>query len=618
MSASKKNAGVTSSALAALILLLAATSAAPREDLRSLATGRRIPSEEGYADQPYIVVTKDGNWLCTLTTGKGKEGQLGQHVMATISRDRGNTWSDLIDIEPANGPEASWVIPLVTPGGRVYAFYDYNGDNIHTLGAKKGIRADMLGWYVCKYSDDNGRTWSKQRYRLPMRVTACDRTNDWQGKVQIFWGIDKPKMAGGSAFFAFTKLGKYILDNGEGWLYRSDNILTERDANKISWELLPEGDYGIRAPEFGSVQEEHNLVPMSDGKLYCVYRTTTGHPCHSYSADGGRTWAKPESMTYTPGGKKVRNPRACPKLWRASNGKFLFWFHNNGHESFDGGKSAGSRNVAWLSGGIEKDGRIYWSQPEIVLYDDNTLRGPSYPDLIEQGGRYWISETQKTAARVHEIAPELLEGLWNQGSTKSVAQKGMLLSLNEKKVGAGQVKMPGLPNLAAGGSFTIALWITLRDLAAGQVILDSRDESGKGVLVATSGSATLRLDISDGAHSFGWNCDPNLLQRDTLHHVAFIVDGGPKVISVVVDGVLCDGGDDPNRKYGYGRFKQAEYVSKFSDELKRPATEIGDVTGGRVLKIAPSLKGELKGLRIYNRYLRTSEAVGNFQAGPMK
>jgi hypothetical protein len=301
-------------------------------------------------------------------------------------------------------------------------------------------------------------------------------------------------------------------------------------------------------------------------------------------------------MTYTPGGKKVRNPRACPKLWRTANGKFLFWFHNNGHESFDSGKSAGSRNIAWLSGGIEKDGQIYWSQPEIVLYDDNTLRGPSYPDLIEQGGRYWISATQKTAARVHEIDLTLLEGLWNQGSTKSVAKKGTLVSLTEKELRAEQVRMPRLPNLAVGGGFTIDLWITLRDLAPDQVILDSRDGSGKGILVATSGSGTLRLDISDGARSFGWNCDPNLIKPDALHHVVFVVDGGPKVISVVMDGVLCDGGDDPNRKYGYGRFKQAEYVSKFSDELKRAATEIDDVTGGRVLKVAPPLKGELKSL----------------------
>ena len=31
------------------------------------------PNDEGYCDQPYVVITKDGNWLCVLTTGAGHE-----------------------------------------------------------------------------------------------------------------------------------------------------------------------------------------------------------------------------------------------------------------------------------------------------------------------------------------------------------------------------------------------------------------------------------------------------------------------------------------------------------------------------------------------------------------
>jgi hypothetical protein len=601
-----------------LLLLPAAAFAASASarDPRNLRHGLEIPSESGYADQPYIVVTHDGQWLCTLTTGKGREGRRGQHVVSTRSSDRGKSWTPLVDIEPAGGPEASWVIPLVVPSGRVYVFYDFNGDEVNTLGAQKGIRADMLGWYVCKYSDDDGRSWSPQRYRLPMRVTACDRANDWQGKVQIFWGIDKPKIAGSCAIFGFTKLGKYILNNGEGWLFRSDNILTEPDATKIRWQLLPEGDHGIRAPEFGSIQEEHNIVALSGQKLYCAYRTATGHPCHSYSSDGGHTWTAPEFMTYSPGGRKVRNPRACPKLWRTANGKFLFWFHNNGHESFNDGKSAGSRNIAWLAGGLEIQGKLYWSQPEIVLYDPNPLSGPSYPDLVEQDGRYWISETQKTHARVHELDPEMLEGLWNQESNRSIATKGQVLAAGRSDLRNGKVEMPRLPNLKDGGGFAIDLWITLRDLAPGQIVLDSRDGGSKGIALTTSEGGALRLDFSDGLHAAGWDCDPGLLQPNKLHHVVFIVDGGPKVISAVVDGVLCDGGENPQRKYGYGRFVMAQYADKLSDKINNPGVEeIGDVTGGKVLRIAPSLKGQVSGLRIYDRYLRTSEAVGNFHAG---
>ena len=552
-------------------------------DLRNIQLGLPIP-DQAYCDMPYLVVTKDGNWLCTLTTGPGQEGQTGQHVVSTISTDRGSTWSPLIDIEPSGGPDASWAMPLVTPGGRVYVFYNYNGDRVDHLpdGAKK-IRADMLGWFCYRYSDDHGRSWSKDRYRLPMRVTACDRQNNWQGRVQIFWGIDKPKINGSSVLFAFTKLGRYILDDGEGWLYHSDNILTERDVGKVRWELLPDGEDGIRADEFGSVQEEHNHVSLGGDSLYMVYRTTTGYPCHSYSGDRGHTWSKPEHMAYTPGGRRVKNPRACPKLWRCENGKYLFWFHNNSGPSFHG------RNPAWVSGGVQKAGKMHWSEPEILLYDDDPGIRMSYPELIEQDGRYWVTETQKTMAHVHEIDKTLLEGLWSQGETKRVTRKGLLIEAM-----AGETALPSPIDLSKTGGVSLELWLTLDDPTIPQTLVDARDESGKGMALSTTERETIRIDLSDGQADASWDCDPGLLRSGVQHHVMAIVDAGPKIITFVVDGQLCDGG--PSRQFGWGRYPKP----------------LGDVSGSGKLRIAPSITK----LRLYERYLRTSEAISNFHTGP--
>ena len=558
-------------------------------DGRNIRNGARIPAEN-YCDQPYIVVAPDGHWLCTLTTGRGHEGDPREHMVAAISTDQGRTWGELIDIEPADGPASSYGSPLMTPSGRIYIFYDYNGDRVAAFpDGKKVPRADMLGWFVYKYSDDGGRTWSRERHRLPMRLTACDLANQWGGKVQVFWGIDKPKIIGQSVYFAFTKLGRYMLENGEGWLYRSDNLLTEPstslgpgpDPAKIRWEMLPDGDHGIRAPEFGSVQEEHNLVPLADGggrgrplTLYCVYRTTTGYPCHAYSFDGGHTWTTPEQMTYAPGGRKMKTNRACPKLWRCANGKFLFWFHNHS------GKSYEERNPAWLAGGVEKDNRIHWSQPEIVLYDPDPNVRMSYPDLVEQDGRFWVTETQKTIARVHEIDPALLEGLWSQGTAKEVTRKGLILEAAGDK---GEVSL----NSEAAGGLTLDLWLKLADLAAGQVLLD-----GQGIVLSTTDRGTIQVELSDGKARFAWDCDPGLLQPNTLHHIAVILDAGPKIITFVVDGALCDGGT--GRQYGWARYPDA----------------LALVVPSR-LKIAPAVRH----LRVYGRYLRTSEAIANFRAG---
>jgi len=554
------------------------------DDPRNIRTGLVIPSEN-YADQPYVVVTKRGEWLCTLTTGRGVEGKRGQHVVATISADRGRTWSKRIDIEPADGPEASWVMPLITPSGRIYAFYDYNGGNVTDR------RADMLGWYCFRYSDDGGRSWSPKRYRLPVRLTDVDRTNTFAGKTQIFWGIGKPIVAGGSAIFAFTKIGRYMMDRSEGWFFRSANILTEPDAGKIVWEMLPRGEKGLRSPGGGSIQSEQNVVALSGGGLYCMYRTTTGRPYCAISRDGGATWTEPGPAVYSPGGRAFRHPRACPRIWRCANGKYLFWFHHHGGKDFRG------RNPAWVSGGIETGGTIHWSQPELLLYDPDARIRISYPDLVEQDGRYWVTETQKTVARVHEIDASLLEGLWRQGEVKTVARKGLALSLGAAKIALGRAKMPRLGDLTASKGFAVELWLTPANASAGQVVLDSRGPGGQGLAVTTTPKGTLGLALSDGKGKTAWDCDEPL-KAGVRHHVVFVVDAGARILSVVVDGLLCDGAT--RRQYGWGRL---------------PKT-LRDVTGGESLRVAPSWKGTLGRVRVYSRPLRTSEAVGNFHAGP--
>jgi hypothetical protein len=567
----------------------AAATTRGQPDWRNLTNGFEIPSA-GYCDQAYVVITHDRKWLAVLTTGKGREGDRGQHIASSISMDQGRTWSPLTPIEPADGPEASWATPLITPGGRVYVFYSYNGDQVRDL-RNRSIRADMLGWYAFRYSDDHGRTWSKERHRLPVRITECDRTNDWRGAVQIFWGIDKPKADNGVVMFGFTKLGKYMLDFGEGWFFRSDNILAEPDVKQIRWQMLPEGETGLRAPELGSIQEEFNVVPLGGDRWYCLYRTTNGFPCHSYSHDGGRTWTRPEPATYTPGGRTIKNPRACPRLFKCANGRFLLWFHNHSGRTFE------SRNPAWIAGGALRGGYLHWSQPEILLYDDDVSTRMSYPDLVEQNGRYWLTETQKEICRVHPIQRELLDGLWTQGEPKQVTRSGLVLEADEERLKKEMLPSPRLPAPAARGGFTVELLVSFDDLSAGQVLLDNRDRGGKGLLLRTSQPPAVELVLSDGGRTNSWRCDTGLLTTNRIHHLGMVVDGGPRIVSFVVDGVVGDGGLE--RQYGWGRI----------------SPELTDLNGESETRIAPSLMGRLLVLRLYDRPLRHAELVANCHAG---
>ena len=569
------------------------------EDRRNITTGWQIP-KEGYVDQPYVVITNDGNWLCVLTTGAGVEGKPGQHIVATISSDHGRNWSPLIDIEPADGPEASWVMPLKTPYGRVYVFYTYNKDNLREVAGcnspSAAKRVDTLGYYAFKYSDDHGRTWSRDRYYIPMRQMRIDRQNLYGGKVMFFWGVGKPVVDRGRAYFGFAKVGKWGNPGGmvesQGCFMRSDNVLTERDPAKVRWVLLPDGDEGLRAPG-GPVSDEANPVVLSDGSLYATYRTIDGYNCHAYSRDGGHTWTPPAYATYSPQGRRIKHSRAANFVKKFSNGKYLLWYHNHGGEAIHAGKwdPYANRNPAWIAGGIESSGYIHWSEPEILLYDVEPGTRMSYPDFIEGNGRFYVTETQKTIARVHEIDRELLEGVWGQHENRRVASGGVLLEPPNN--------MPRLSRLGNGG-FTIDLRLRLREFTAGQVILDARNSSGKGITITMSDRATLNLTLNDGAVKSEWDSDPGTapgtLKVGAWQHVTVIVDGGPKIITWIVDGILNDGG--AVREFGWGRFNP----------------KMDDVNGAATVKLAPSLFGELGPVRIYDRYLRTSEAIGNYRA----
>ncbi|NCO96174.1 MAG: exo-alpha-sialidase, partial [Armatimonadetes bacterium] len=280
-------------------------------DWRHLANGREIPTET-YCDQPYIVKTDDGAWLCCMTTGAGHEGQPGQHIVTMRSTDQGQTWEDPVDVEPAEGPEASYAVLLRVPTGRVYCLYNHNTDNVRWVKAddppfKEGkcTRVDSLGHYVLKYSDDHGRTWSAERHEVPVREMAIDRENADGGELRYFWNVGRPFLHAGAAYCSLHKVGGFgegFFTRSEGVLLKSENILTERDPGKVVWETLPDGDAGLRTPPGGGpIAEEQSYSVLSDGSFFCVYRTIDGHSACCYSRDGGHTWTTPDYMRYADG-----------------------------------------------------------------------------------------------------------------------------------------------------------------------------------------------------------------------------------------------------------------------------------------------------------------------------
>lgn len=566
-------------------------------DPRHIANGSVIP-DEFYADQPYIVKTDDGAWLCVITTGPGAEGAGGQHVVSLRSTDRGKTWEKAVDIEPGNGPEASYAVMLKAPGGRVYVFYNHNTDNVRQVIADKPTykdgfnrRVDSLGHFVFKYTDDHGRSWSRERYDIPQRDFEIDRKNPYGGKLKFFWNVGKAFAYKGAGYVPLHKVGGFgdgFFTSSEGVLLRSDNILTERDPKKITWQTLPDGDVGIRAPKGGgTIAEEQSFSVMSDGSIFCVFRTIDGHAAHTYSRDGGRTWEPSQYMRFADG-RLMKHPRAANFAWRAENGKYLYWFHNHGGRFIrehprQRSNAYEDRNPVWLSGGVEADGPtgkiIRWSQPEIALYDDDPIIRMSYPDLVEEGGKYYLTETQKDVARVHEVDPRLLDALWN-GVSAPVAAPVDSVTFYRRSNRADH----GKEDLRAG--FSLSLRVNAQP---NQTLLDGAD-----CKLRTLPNGSVELTLNDGRTENRWASDPGSLQFGQPQHIAVIVDGGPKVISFITNGRFNDGGDA--RQFGWGRF---------SPNLKV-------ITGLNALKPAPGVQD----LRVYGRALLTAEAVALFAAKP--
>ncbi len=600
----------------------------PQPDPRNVATGLPIPTER-YADQPYVVKTDDGAWLCVLTTGAGREGEPGQRVVTLRSQDQGHSWDAPLAVEPGDARENSYAVLLKAPSGRIFCFYNHNTDNLRAVRAddppyEGGLcrRVDSLGYFVFKFSDDHGRTWSAERTPIPVREMAIDRENAYGGRVRFFWNVGRPFLYGGAAYVSLHKVGGFgegYFTRSEGVLLRSESILTERDPARITWETLPDGDAGLRAPPGGGpIAEEQSYSVLSDGSLYAVYRTVDGHPACTYSRDGGCSWSVPRYQQFADG-RPMKHPRAANFVWRCANGRYLCWFHNHGgrfiREMGDARKPYEDRNPAWLCGGVEAEtpegAIIRWSQPEIVLYDDDPFVRMSYPDLVEDGGNTYLTETQKAVARVHEVDRCLLEGLWQQFESSSLATERLILELPDADGTLPEcVPMPRLPaflerdteradygtrDLRAG--FTVELWLRIDSLHPGQVVLDARAGDGQGICLRSTDRATLEVALSDGRTENRWDCDSGALREGDLHHVVVNVDGGPKIITFVVDGQLCDGGD--HRQFGWGRFNP----------------NLRHANGGEILRLGPSLEGELIALRIYGRCLRTSEAVSNFRAG---
>lgn len=211
----------------------------------------------------------------------------------------------------------------------------------------------------------------------------------------------------------------------------------------------------------------------------------------------------------------------------------------------------------------------------------------------------------KKEARVHEIDVNLIQGMWRQGKDSVAIRKGLIMNSDQKMLQAGRINFPHLPDLISGGGFSIGLWLTIDETDSRQQVLSTLQSAENGIEIFLAEDNNIGILLKDGKirqanilKNTQFVSDQNTIKEGGLHHVMFTIDGAAKIATIIVDGVLSDG-SPTTRAYGWGR------VYPY---LRGP-------NGSNVCTINKNFKGKIHHIRVYDRYLRTSEAIANYTAG---
>jgi len=282
-----------------------------------------------------VCVTQTGAWLISVTVNTPQGGL----VYTRRSEDRGQTWEPRVYAVPPGALEAGRSIEMgqllpVEPGGirRIYQF--------HVQHTRENTRFGQLRYTV---SHDDGRSWEGPGgpgtlFELPSPPYALSPESDG-------WHLMAPGvMLESGEWLLPMNISTDPLPLGE---IRSElvfglsrNIFTARNPAEVEMEFHPPPPNGVFVPyerEPGrSLGQEPQVVPLSDGRLFCVCRTGNGCLYFTVSKDGGRTWDPARPLRYRDGGERMLHPNAPCPLCRLPNGTCALLFCNNDGTAFGG------------------------------------------------------------------------------------------------------------------------------------------------------------------------------------------------------------------------------------------------------------------------------------------
>lgn len=456
--------------------------------------------------------------------------------------------------------EISRPVLFRTPYGRIYLFYTLNGDRIFSCpGQTQPLETIPPAWLMYRFSDDEGASWSTNSFRIPLRVTTFDRLNPWGGKYQrVCNGISAVQYKD-TFLLPFTKMGTWPANESEGWILRSENLLTERNPGLVRFHQFPEGDCGIRFSQMETEQTDHRLDLVSSDRLFFSAAGERGS-AYCESPDGGKSWSSQKQFRFSLHGKKIRNGGRLPLHFSTPKGSDVLLF--------SGTEARKNPGIYFCSTGVNQtDAKYVWSQPELALYSLDPMKS------VQQLMRCTVGNSSRW------MGLNAMGEVFCLTDDKTVAEEKPL-SLRKS--------IPSAFGSLRHGGFSVVLEAAFSELPEWLTFFSTLDPV-RGVSISRVPSRRtnpqLRIDLYDGDLRASWTTDAAALPAKGVGRIAFSCDFRARLLTVIADGSFCDGG---NRHQGW---------------LRLPVG-MGSVAGAH-----PKINPLVRNFELFDRPISTAEAV---------
>jgi hypothetical protein len=295
---------------------------------------------------PGIEITDGGRLWATWYTGGVNEGPENYVVLVT-SADRGLTWSEPVLVVDPPGAHIRAYDPALwhDPLGRLWLFWS------QCFSPKDGIISDGVNGVWGMHSADPES--AAPRWSVPQRLAHGVMMN-------------KPLLLSSGEWAYPTAVWNDLIVPSPAWVreHCRSNLTVSTDQGRTY-----ERRGGAEVPQ--RCFDEHHIVELGDGRLWCLVRTNYGIG-QSFSSDRGRTW--------TPGlDSGLGGPNARFFIRRLQSGRLLLVNHRVDPET----RAVRCKLAAWLS---DDDGASWFGG---LMLDERP--GVSYPDGVQdREGTIWV------------------------------------------------------------------------------------------------------------------------------------------------------------------------------------------------------------------------------------